>query len=140
MDFLPLIIRAEYRQGYRIRLTFNDGRQKTVGFSVWLDGPVFEPLRDQAYFLRHECVPGMPASASYFRYMIVGKEPFIVEDSESPDTSPGFSALDYAKTRCEELCSRPGESDVQRLASGPGLEGLRPLLRNTRLERVSGSR
>ena len=50
MDFLPLIIRAEYRQGYRIRLTFNDGRQKTVDFSVWLDGPVFEPLRDQAYF------------------------------------------------------------------------------------------
>jgi len=48
MDFLPLIIRAEYREGYRIRLTFNDGRQKTVDFSGWLDGPVFELLRDQA--------------------------------------------------------------------------------------------
>ena len=92
-------------------------------------------------FLRHECVPGMPASALYFRYMIFGKEPFIVEDSESPDTLPGFSALDYAKVRCEELCSRPGESDFQRLASGPGLEGLQPLLvRNTRLEHVPGSR
>ena len=33
MNFLPLVIRAEYREGYRIRLTFNDGRQKTVGFS-----------------------------------------------------------------------------------------------------------
>ena len=91
--------------------------------------------------LRHECVPGMPASTLYFRYMILGKEPFVVEDSESPDTSPGFSALDYAKTRCEELCSRPGESDVQRLASGPGLDGLRPLLvRNTRLDRAPRSR
>ena len=78
--------------------------------------------------LRHECVPGMPASALYFRYMIFGKEPFIVEDPESPDTSPGFSALDYAKVRCEELCSRPGERDVQRVTSGPGIEGVRSLL------------
>jgi hypothetical protein len=50
MDFLPLVIRAEYRGGYRIRLTFNDGRQKTVDFFRWLDGPVFEPLKDEAYF------------------------------------------------------------------------------------------
>ena len=50
MDFLPLVIRAEYRGGYRIRLTFNDGRQKTVDFFRWLDGPVFEPLKDKAYF------------------------------------------------------------------------------------------
>ena len=41
MDFLPLIIRAEYRQGYRIRLTFNDGRQKTVDTNAraWLKRP-----------------------------------------------------------------------------------------------------
>ena len=41
MNFLPLVIRAEYREGYRIRLTFNDGRQKTVGFS----GAGIEPAR-----------------------------------------------------------------------------------------------
>ena len=41
MDFLPLVIRAEYREGYRIRLTFNDGRQRTVGFS----GARIEPAR-----------------------------------------------------------------------------------------------
>jgi hypothetical protein len=41
MDVLPLIIRAEYRQGYRIRLTFNDGRQKTVDTNAraWLKRP-----------------------------------------------------------------------------------------------------
>ena len=58
-------------------------------------------------FLRHECASGVPASAVYFRYMIFGKEPSIVEYSASPDSSPGFSAWDYAKARCEELCSRP---------------------------------
>jgi hypothetical protein len=31
--------------------------------------------------LRHACAPGMPASALYFRYMIFGKEPFIVDPS-----------------------------------------------------------
>ena len=70
--------------------------------------------------LRHECVPGMPASTLYFRYMIFGKEPFIVEELESPDTLPGFSALDYARVRCEELCARPGEENDRHLTSGPG--------------------
>lgn len=44
---LPFVIRAEYRGGYRIRLTFNDHLQKTIDFREWLDGPVFEPLRDE---------------------------------------------------------------------------------------------
>jgi hypothetical protein len=70
--------------------------------------------------LRHECVPGMPASALYFRYMMFGKEPFIVEELESPDTLPGFSALDYARARCEELCARLGEENDQRVTNRPG--------------------
>ncbi len=52
MSFVPAVIRAEYRGGYRIRLTFNDNLQKTIDFSGWLDGPVFEPLKDPAYFGR----------------------------------------------------------------------------------------
>jgi hypothetical protein len=47
---VPIVIRAEYRGGYRIRLTFNDRQQMTVDFLQWLDGPVFEPLRDETYF------------------------------------------------------------------------------------------
>jgi hypothetical protein len=50
MSSLPFVIRAEYRGGYRIRLTFNDNVQKTIDFREWLDGLVFEPLRDEAYF------------------------------------------------------------------------------------------
>ena len=50
MTFLPLVIRAEYRGGYRIRLTFNDNSETTIDFEEWLDGPVFEPLKDPSYF------------------------------------------------------------------------------------------
>jgi hypothetical protein len=49
---LPQVIRAEYRGGHRIRVTFNDDTEKTIDFRPWLDGPVFEPLRDVDYFRR----------------------------------------------------------------------------------------
>ena len=52
MSFLPSVIRAEYRGGYRLYLTFNDGSANTVDFAPWLEGPVFEPLKDQAFFRR----------------------------------------------------------------------------------------
>jgi hypothetical protein len=70
-------------------------------------------------FLRHECASGVPASTAYFRYMMFGKEPSTVEDSESPDTSPGFSAWDYAKARCEEPCSHPAENAEQHFNKRP---------------------
>ena len=52
MAFLPHVVDAEYRGGHRLHLWFNDGREKTVDFSAWLVGPVFEPLKDGAYFKR----------------------------------------------------------------------------------------
>ncbi|MCL5291626.1 MAG: DUF2442 domain-containing protein [Actinobacteria bacterium] len=52
MSFLPIVIQAEYRGEFRINLVFNDGLESTVDFSPWLEGPVFEPLRDQVYFQR----------------------------------------------------------------------------------------
>ena len=52
MNFLPTVVRAEYRGGYRIYLEFNDGVENTVDFSQWLDGPVFEPLKSPEYFQR----------------------------------------------------------------------------------------
>ena len=50
MSFLPSVIRAEYREEFRIHLTFNDGTAEIVDFNEWLEGPVFEPLQDTAYF------------------------------------------------------------------------------------------
>jgi hypothetical protein len=52
MKHLPSVIRAEYSGGFKIRLTFNDGVDATVDFSEWLHGPIFEPLKDPAYFSR----------------------------------------------------------------------------------------
>jgi len=52
MSVLPHVVHAEYRSAYRIHLTFDDGCEKTVDFAPWLQGPVFEPLKDTAYFQR----------------------------------------------------------------------------------------
>ena len=52
MALLPQVVRAEYRGGYSIHLVFSDGRKATVDFEKWLVGPVFEPLKDEAYFQR----------------------------------------------------------------------------------------
>jgi hypothetical protein len=49
---MPQVIRAEYRGGHRIHVTFNDSSEKTVDFGRWLNGPVFEPLKDVDYFRR----------------------------------------------------------------------------------------
>jgi hypothetical protein len=52
MDFIPSVVQAKYRDGFRIHLTFNDGLQGVVDFQDWLVGPVFEPLRTPEYFRR----------------------------------------------------------------------------------------
>lgn len=52
MEFLPTVIEAEYRDGYMIKLKFNDGVEETIDFTQWLEGPVFEPLKDVRYFQR----------------------------------------------------------------------------------------
>ena len=52
MEFLPTVIRAEYRGEFRIHVAFNDGVESTIDFSQWLAGPVFEPLKDPKYFER----------------------------------------------------------------------------------------
>ena len=52
MSALPAVVEAQYRSDFKIWLVFNDGVQGTVDFSDWLTGPVFEPLKDLAYFKR----------------------------------------------------------------------------------------
>lgn len=52
MTSLPTVIQAEYVGEYQIRMAFSDGAEGTVDFSPWLEGPVFEPLKDQGYFRR----------------------------------------------------------------------------------------
>jgi hypothetical protein len=52
ITFLPAVERARYVGGHSLDLTFNDGVSEVVDFSDWLEGPVFEPLLDTAYFQR----------------------------------------------------------------------------------------
>jgi hypothetical protein len=52
MEYLPAVTQAEYRGGYKIHLVFSDGTEGSVDFEEWLEGPVFEPLRDPTYFER----------------------------------------------------------------------------------------
>lgn len=52
MEFLPTVIEGEYCGGYMIRLAFNDGVEETIDFAQWLEGRVFEPLKDVSYFQR----------------------------------------------------------------------------------------
>ena len=46
------VIKAEYVDGFRIRLWFNNHVTKIVDLSTSLKGKVFEPLKDVEYFKR----------------------------------------------------------------------------------------
>ena len=52
MDLLPLVTEAEYRGEFKIHLAFNDGTKAVVDFADWLEGPIFEPLKDLRFFQR----------------------------------------------------------------------------------------
>ena len=41
---------VEYKSGYRLRLTFEDGSVRVVDLGKHLDGKMFEPLRDMKQF------------------------------------------------------------------------------------------
>jgi len=46
------VIEAEYRGGHRVWLRFDDSVEGEVDLGSELDGEIFEPLRDPAYFAR----------------------------------------------------------------------------------------
>ena len=52
MTNMPVVVDAQYDGEYRIRVTFDDASQNTIDFREWLEGPMFEPLKDTQYFRR----------------------------------------------------------------------------------------
>jgi hypothetical protein len=48
------VVNAKYVDGYRIEVTFNNGRTGIADFAGALNGPVFEELRDVSKFSRFE--------------------------------------------------------------------------------------
>jgi hypothetical protein len=53
-------------------------------------------------FLSSEYHPGMTADQLYKQYVTFGEDPFIIAPEQS---QINFSAWDYARARCQELCS-----------------------------------
>lgn len=47
---LIAIEQAHYVEGYKIALTFNNGESGIADLSDALDGKMFEPLKDEAFF------------------------------------------------------------------------------------------
>lgn len=47
---IPHVIEARYLGGHRVWLKFDDGASGEVDLSDELDGPVFEPLKDEEFF------------------------------------------------------------------------------------------
>jgi len=54
---LPRVVEGRYLNGYTVWLRFSDGAEGEIDLSKELHGPVFEPLRDVAYFRRFEVHP-----------------------------------------------------------------------------------
>jgi len=49
---MHLVKSASYAGDYRLKIRFDDGRTKLVDLGPYLDGPIFEPLKDLSYFKR----------------------------------------------------------------------------------------
>lgn len=52
MKFLPNVVHAEHRGEFRLRVVFNDGSENVIDLRSWLEGDVFEPLKDIRLFKR----------------------------------------------------------------------------------------
>src|SRR5881296_3856368 len=52
MKFLPAVVNAEHRGGFRLHIVFNDASENTIDFAPWLEGPMFQLLKDPQYFQR----------------------------------------------------------------------------------------
>lgn len=53
MKYLPSVVQAEHRGGFRLRVVFNDGTENTIDFAQWFDGPMFEALKVPEFFARY---------------------------------------------------------------------------------------
>jgi hypothetical protein len=41
---------VKYIDGYKLRITFENGKQKRIDLANYLEGEIFDPLKDKAYF------------------------------------------------------------------------------------------
>ena len=50
MSYIPTVVNALYIDKYIIEIEFDNGETRVVDFECWLDGGIFEPLKDVQYF------------------------------------------------------------------------------------------
>jgi len=48
---------AKHLNDFKIKISFNDGKVKTVNLENYLDKPVFQPLKDKSYFKKFTLNP-----------------------------------------------------------------------------------
>ncbi|MGI8852886.1 MAG: DUF2442 domain-containing protein [Methyloceanibacter sp.] len=56
-ELTPKIVEARHAGDYRIWLRFADGVEGEIDLEPELWGPIFEPLKDKAYFARFQLYP-----------------------------------------------------------------------------------
>ena len=49
-SYLPCVVEATYVFDYVLDIRFDNGTRRLVDMSQWFRGPVFDPLKDRAYF------------------------------------------------------------------------------------------
>lgn len=74
-------------------------RYKLGDFSAY-DQALAACMRLVDDFLEARRRPGMSAPQLFEQYTSFGEDPFVV-----PPAEPAFSAWDYARNRCEQLCN-----------------------------------
>ncbi len=83
-NYIPVVISAKYRGDYLIELEFDNGTRKTVNFEEWLEGPIFQPLKNKNYF-REFFIDGgtiaWPNGADIAPETLYEAEEFILADS-----------------------------------------------------------
>lgn len=79
---------------YTLDLTFDDGTQRQIDFEDYLRGPVFEPLRDPAYFAQATIDPvlgvvvwpnGADFSPEFLYYGKEGPPPGYYDAQDEPE-------------------------------------------------------
>lgn len=84
---------------YELRLTFDDGLVRELDLANQLSGPVFEPLRDPAYFAR---VRVDPVSGSIFWPNEADLDPVVLHGDEDPDPGPPPRLIrEYTRTTAQ---------------------------------------
>ena len=56
-------------------------------------------------FLRREYKSGTDSKTLLYRYKEAGEHPYIFRDDQNTLNVPGFTHLQYATTRCDDICS-----------------------------------